>query len=276
MRAVMLVRSGWSIRKVARHTGFHHTAIMRWMKIAPSDGRKIIPTESSRPKTHPRSLKLDKINAIVSQRKKNNRCAEVIHQELLNQGIVVSLSSVKRTLKRRGLIKERSPWKRWHFGIARPEAVNPGDLIEIDTIHIMLPNGKRMYVYTMIDIVSRWAHAKVSRKINTHRSLLFMRKAQALAPFEFKMIQSDHGSEFSSWFTEQIKIPHRHSRVRQSNDNAHVERFNRTIQEECLDKVPKTLYSYQRAIKKYLLYYNGRRLHLGINLKFPLQVVRSY
>lgn len=276
MQAVMLVRKGWSIRKVARYTGFHHTAVLRWLRKAPSDGRRVIPTESSRPKNHPQALSYIKVDAIVAERKKRNRCAEVIHQELMNQGIVISLSSVKRTLKREGLIRERSPWKRWHQGISRPEAINPGDLVQIDTIHLMMPDGTKVYVYTLIDIVSRWAHAKVSRKINTHRSVWFVREAQQLAPFTFKMIQSDHGSEFSTYFSEQIGIPHRHSRVRQSNDNAHIERFNRTIQEECLDRLPRSYYAYQKAIKQYLLYYNGRRLHLGINLKFPLQVVRSY
>jgi len=33
---------------------------------------------------------------------------------------------------------------------------------------------------------------------------------------------------------------------------------------------------YQKAIKEYLPYYNGQRLHLGINLQTPLQMVPSY
>ena len=46
------------------------------------------------------------VEAIVEQRLKNRRCAEVVYQELVNRGIKVSLSSVKRTLKRSGLLKE--------------------------------------------------------------------------------------------------------------------------------------------------------------------------
>ncbi len=66
-------------------------------------------------------------------------------------------------------------------------------------------------------------------------------------------------------------MAHRHSRVRKANDNAHVERFNRTIQEECLDQVPKKLPAYQEAIAKYLAYCNGERVHLGIDCLTPLQ-----
>ena len=47
MEAVRLVRKGWSTRKVARHMGFNHSSIVRWVDRAPLDGRKIIPTESS-------------------------------------------------------------------------------------------------------------------------------------------------------------------------------------------------------------------------------------
>ena len=93
------------------------------------------------------------------------------------------------------------------------------------------------------------------------------------------MIQSDNGSEFSTWFTIQLgvmKISHRHSRVRQSNDNAHIERFNRTIQEECLDRIYKLPVYYQKAIDGYLPYYNHERLHMGIKLKTPAQVITSY
>jgi hypothetical protein len=51
------------------------------------------------------------------------------------------------------------------------------------------------------------------------------------------MIQSDHGPEFGKWFVERIKKSHRYTRIGKPNDNSHIERFNRTLQEECLDKV---------------------------------------
>lgn len=275
MKAVLLVRSGWSIRKAARYLGFSHVAVMKWVKKAPSDGRFIIPTLPSRAKTHPNELPKEKVDAIVEQRKKNNRCAEVVHRELLNQGVVVSLSSVKRTLKRQGLIRHRSPWKRWHFSKQRPAAVLAGDLVEIDTIHFIV-NGKMFYVYTLIDVASRWAWAEVSHRISAKRSLYFVKEALKHSGFKFKMIQSDHGSEFSTWFTEnlgKLGVSHRHIRVRKPNDNGHLERFNRTIQEECLNKVNQNAKRFQEAIDEYLPYYNNDRLHLGLKYLTPLQVV---
>lgn len=277
MKAVLLVRKGWTVRKAARYFGFSHGALLNWLKKAPSDGRSMIPTLSSAPKSHPNELPKGKVDAIVEQRKKHNRCAKIVHRELANKGITVSLSSVERTLKRKGLIRKRSPWKRWHFSETRPEAVLAGDLVQIDTIHFVI-GKKKFYVYTLVDVASRWAYAKVVLRINTWNSLLFVKEALKYSGFKFKMTQSDHGSEFSVWFTEHLSklgISHRHIRVGKSNDNGHIERFNRTLQEECLNKVSQNSKRFQEAIDEYLPYYNTERLHLGINYLTPLQVVRS-
>ena len=276
-KAVELVYRGWSIRRVARHFDYHHTAVMRWVQKTKGFSPFKIP--SSRPKHHPRSLSRQTVEAIISQRVKRRRCAEVVHQELLRKGILVSLSSVKRTLKRSGLLKERSPWKRPHDYTPRPEVSRMGALLQVDTIHLIGPDGLRIYIYTLIDLYSRWAYAEVVEHIGATQSVLFIKHAQQKAPFKFEMVQTDHGSEFSIWLTHALKrigIEHRHSRVRQSNDNAHIERFNRTIQEECLDQVPHTIKKYRMAILKYLRYYNTERLHMGIKYKTPQEVVLSY
>lgn len=282
MEAVRLIRTGWSTRKVARHMGFSQSVIVKWVQRDGCFGWRPIPTLSSRPRRHPRALKPEIVDAIVEQRLKHNRCALIVHKELQNRDILVSLSSVKRTLDREGLLKKRSPWKRPHCALPRPEAKNPGDLVQIDTIHVGPTGPARFYVYTIIDLASRWAFAWATIRINTHRSVQFVRMAQQYAPFRFQMIQSDNGSEFSKWFSQRVGtlgLAHRHSRVRQSNDNAHIERFNRTIQEECLNKKPPLLAAYQRAIREYLPYYNGERIHMGINFQTPvemLKVIPSY
>ena len=277
MKAVNLVYQGWSARKVGRYLGFGSSTISKWLKRDNHHGRVPISTLSSRPKHHPKQLSEEKVFVIVKQRLKHNRCAEIVHRELKNQGITISLSSVKRTLKRQGLIRHRSPWKSWHFSEARPEAILAGDLVQIDTIHFVI-GDKRFYVYTLIDVASRWAYAKVSLRISAKRSLNFVKEALQYSGFNFKMIQSDHGSEFSVWFTEhlgKIGINHRHIRVRKSNDNGHIERFNRTLQEECLNKVNQNPKSFQKVINQYLNYYNNERLHLGINFKTPVECVQA-
>jgi transposase InsO family protein len=272
--AAQLAHKGWPTRKIARHFGFNQSTIVRWVKKSLVYGYHAIPTLSSRPKHHPKQLSDDVVWKIFRQRLATRRCAEVVFQELRNSGVKVSLSSVKRTLDRSGLLKKRSVHKRYHPPVERPEAQKPGDLVEIDTIHIMVNEKDRIYIYVLIDVYSRWAYAKAYQKIGGGPSLRFVREAQKKAPFPFLMLQSDHGPEFGNWFLAQVQKNHRFTRIGKPNDNAHIERFNRTLQEECTDKVLKNVWSLNRAIKKYLDYYNNHRLHMGIALRAPIQLLK--
>ncbi|MDP2812751.1 MAG: integrase core domain-containing protein [bacterium] len=140
----------------------------------------------------------------------------------------------------------------------------------------MLDRKKRVYVYTLLDVYSRWVYAWASPKANCSQSLSFVYQTKEILPSNLSCLQSDNGSEFSQHFTERIKIKHRHSRVRGPNDNAHLERFNRTLQEELLDSLPNNVEIINQVLPKYLQYYNTERLHLGLKLKTPSQVMPSY
>lgn len=271
MAAVRLVRSGWSTVKVARHLGFSQSAVVKWMQRAPDDRRaRVIETRSSRPSHHPKELDAVRIETILAYREKYHRGAEVLQHLMEKDGVQISLSSVKRTLRRNGLTYP-SRWKKWHQYPPRPLPEAPGMLVELDTIH---DGGyeDRLYLYTLLDVCSRWAYAIPCLKINTHQSLRFVDRARAHAPFVFTTLQSDHGPEFSKWFTKRIVergLSHRHSRVRQPNDNAHLERFNRTIQEECLARVPRSIASWAKEIPEYLRWYNEGRPHMGLEMQTP-------
>ncbi len=277
-QAAELVRQGWSARKVGRYLGFHHTAIMEWVRKADLLRSSCpILTKSSRPYRHPNQLSDEIVQTILSYRREYRRCAEVIHHLLLRDGIKVSLSSVKRTLKRNNCSRY-SKWKKWHVYPERPKAEKPGILVQIDSILDGVPQN-RLCVYTLIDVFSRWTHAKPIERINTHNSLSFVKEAQRLSSFKFLTVQSDHGTEFSKWFSKRLiesGFSHRHSRVRTPSDNGHLERFNRTLQEECLNRIPRSLASWKKEIPEYLLWYNTKRPHMALNMKAPIEMVRSY
>jgi transposase InsO family protein len=269
--AQLLVRKKWSTRKVARHFGFNQSTIVRWFRKSLTYGYHDIPTKSSRPHHHPKQLKEEVVRKIVALRIKTKRTSEVVHQHLLNDGIKVSLNSVRRTIDRHGLMKKRSKWKRYHPPVDRPYPLKAGDLVQIDTIHRMINEKKRLYVFVLIDVYSRWVYAKAYEKMSGRHTIRFVNEAQRKSVFRFQMLQSDHGPEFSKWFTSRIQKNHRYTRIGKPNDNAHIERVNRTIQEECLDKLPNDVQKINCQLKKYLQYYNYERLHLSLNLKTPSQ-----
>lgn len=277
MEAVKLVRSGWSTVKVARYTGYSQSAIVKWMKRAPSGRRaRVIPTLSSRPRHHPNELTEGIVEAVIEYRKKYVRDAFFIHHLLRRDGIEISLSSVKRVL-RRNEMSRFSRWKKWYTYPPRPTPERPGILVEIDTIHDGVC-GSQLYIYTLLDVCSRWAHAIPTLAINTHQSLRFVDRAKDITPFSFETLQSDHGSEFSKWFSKRIierGMSHRHSRIRTPNDNAHLERFNRTIQDECISRIPRKFSLWQKEIPEYLRYYNTERPHMGLDMKTPTDIIKT-
>ena len=94
------------------------------------------------------------------------------------------------------------------------------------------------------------------------------------------MVQSDNGPEFGQFFEQRLGskgITVRHSRLGRPNDNAHIERFNRTIQTECIGyywnrSVP--LPSQHAKLAAWLAYYNNERVHLGIQMRAPSQMLQ--
>ena len=283
MQAVKLVREGRTTREVARHFGYSHSSVVRWVQRVQEDrlhGNGGIPTRSSKPRSHPRALASEIVQAIIDERLKHNRCAEVVHADLLEQGIQVSLSSVKRTLARHELLKKKSKWARIRESLPRPEVTGPGSLVQMDTIHFVdWSTGERFYLYTIIDLYSRWAYAEVHDKLSQAHSLKVALRAQVKAGFRFVMMQTDNGPEFQKYFHDMLAaraIALRHSRVRQSNDNAHVERFNRILQDECVSSYPLRRNVTQQRLDEYLDYYNNGRRHMGIGLRRPKELVQRY
>jgi len=264
------------VRCAARRYGVSPGTVTKWCRLSRRYGHVPIPAKSSRPKCSPRALDKTVVEKIIDIRLEHNRSAEVVHKRLKGEyGVNVSLSSVKRTLDRHNLLRKRSPWKRLHVSQPRPEALKPGDLVQVDTIHLMKNDGTRVYIFTCLDVYSRWAYARSYERSNTRNAVHFLKRAQAEALFTFNMIQSDNGPEFSTHFTERIPQQHRHSRVRRPNDNAHLERFNRTLQTEIDLRWPQVS-DINRKLKTYLRWYNEERHHFGLNLETPLSAIKCF
>jgi len=208
-KAVKMVRDGTSIRQTAKYFGYQPSTISRWVKRAPKDNFYELATRSSRPRSHPHQINWRIKRKIIDLRiKTNRRCSEVIHQMLINEDVEVSLSTVKRVLDRNNMLRKKSPWKKMHNYIERPKAINPGDLVQMDTIHIMKNEKQRLYIYTLLDVYSRWAYAFASKKISGGITLDIISRAKRKSSFGFNCIQTDHGPEFSRYFTNNLPSPH--------------------------------------------------------------------
>jgi hypothetical protein len=289
-----------SIAQVARRFGKNRSTIYRWIKkwrmqqnvLLENPGRPSrtlgrvfrwqsvkwnIPTLSSAPKTHPNALNADIISAILRIRQHRYECAEIIHYKLAKEGINISLSSIKRVIKRNELWRKK---RRYRWNEKRPLPTAPGELIQTDTVHYVNPlNHSKMYIYTVIDLYTRMAYAKISPNLSEKGAAETIFEAQKFMSFPFKMVQSDNGAEFQNHFQGRLNskgIKTRHSRVRHPNDDAHIERFNRTLRKECIGQYNpnKNINFIDHKLNRFIRYYNYDRIHLGIGLKTPYEVLQ--
>jgi len=157
----------------------------------------------------------------------------------------------------------------------------PGELVQTDTIHHVDPySGRRLYYYTVIDLFTRMTHVTLSTTLRQDLAAQAVLEAQAAWSFGISMVQADNGPEYSRYFEQQMKssgMSVRHSRLHRPNDNAHIERFNRTVQTECigyywLKSVP--LHRQKQKLDAYLDFYNTERVHLGVQMRTPQQMLQ--
>jgi len=276
-----MVRSGKSVREVARHFGYAHNTILNWVGRAleyGEHGRLVIPTLSSRPEHHPAELDPEVVGLILELRAERDQCAEILHHRLsAERNILVSLSTVKRVLRRHGISKY-SKWKKWHQYPERPLPEKPGFLVEIDSVHEGPPEN-RLSAIALIDVCTRWGYAEPFIGITSHATSSFLYRARQVAPFSFVTIQTDNGPEYAKRFTKLIEyagVFHRHTRIRTPTDNAHVERFIQTLQKDCLHRIPRRFGIWKKEVPEFIQYYNTERPHMALEYKTPIEVVRRY
>ena len=148
----------------------------------------------------------------------------------------------------------------------------PGHLVALDTIERFV-NGIRRYIITFEDIHTRFSFAWAS---SSHASLAakeFFDLCQKVFPVEFKYVLTDNGSEFKKHFDEELRklhLTHYHTYPKTPKMNAHIERFNRTIQEEFIDyHANELLYPdiFNKRLIDYLIFYNTERVHYAFKNK---------
>lgn len=302
----MLIRDGLPLYVVANRCGVHRSTIYRWKQAwiklnehvqfdNPNRPHRTvsykqkysickwhIATCSSAPHTSPHAIGNMIVRRIMELRHTLKRCAEVIwHHATTIDGLSVSLSSVHRILRRHHQYDGARKNRVRPDNPKRPVVTRPGELVQTDTIHYICPITKqRRYVYTVIDIYTRMAYAEAHDRIRPGIAADVIHRAQEAVGFCFSMVQADNGTEYSSYFEQRLRqgnITVRHSRLGRPNDNAHIERFNRTIQEECLGSsisYRTSTEEIQNKITTYIAYYNTKRVHLGLQLRTPSSMLQ--
>ena len=198
----------------------------------------------------------------------------------------ISESTIGRIIKDKKIYHHRQ--KLSHFGkikttrkrkkVRKPRDFSsrlPGDLIEVDTI-VKFIHGFKRYVITAVDTNCRHSFAWGYKNANSANTKDFFLKLKQVFPYPIRNIQTDNGSEFHKYFTKQLAqsmVTHFWNYPRQPYKNGHVEKFNRTIQEEFIDWHEMLLEEpnqFNQKLMDYLLWYNTQRPHWALKLASPV------
>jgi transposase InsO family protein len=149
-----------------------------------------------------------------------------------------------------------------------------GFLLQIDTI-IIFSNGLKRYILTAIDKYSKIAFARMYTTHSSYNSRDFLYRLNYLLDGKIGNIQTDNGSEFLKYFNQaccKLDINHYFSRNHTPKDNAVLERFNRTLQEEFINQgnFNSDIKRFNRAMTEWLVEYNFRRPHQALGYTTPI------
>ena len=258
-------------------------------KLPSLDPRSTTP-HKKRIRTYPDGL----TEVIIKSRKEHPRIGKKKLTPLLcKQGYKVSESYIGRTLsdlKKRGLLPKYSKLslyaKTGHL-VERKVSTrkkirrNVKQGLEIDTI-VRFVNGTKRYIYTAINVHTRFAFAGAYTNHSSSSATDFLKKVIVVSPDPVTEIQTDNGSEFALHFHDECvkrAIIHYNTYPRCPKMNSFIERFNRTLSEEFImhhrNLLSHDVKAFNERLIVYLLWYNGERPHESLSLVSPLEYIVS-
>jgi len=268
--AKLLPRERWKVFVVTPAT------LLRWHRGLVARRWTYPPTGRGR-----RGLPESTVEPVVRLATENPRWGYLrIVGEARKLGIVVSATSVRTILRRRGLgpaPRRRGPT--W-VGFLRAQAVETlaTDFFTVETVALA-----RLYVLFFVEVDSRRVHlAGITARptgawVTQQARNLLMELGERTDRFRF--LVRDRDAKFTTSFeavfagagVEVVRIPPRAPRA-----NAYAERWVRTVRTECLDW--QLIWSdchLHRVLTAYLAHYNRARPHRGLGLGIPVPVAAN-
>ena len=262
-------RSGIPVRKLLSHIGLCRVKYYNWLRRAGTPNRH----NGSIPKSHwltPEEIKI--IEDYAREHYAENAYFikdgyRRITYKMLDLDIVaVHPSSVYRILKSAGLLNKWNTDKKntKGNGFRQPDGPHKHWHVDIKYLNFL---GTYLFLISVLDGYSRYVlHHEVRLTMSEYDVELTIQKARDKFPGARPRVITDNGSQFiSKEFKEFIKtaeLTHIRTSVRYPESNGKIERFHRTISEECLRiKHPVTIEDYRIYIEDYVNFYNVVRLH---------------
>ncbi len=277
-----LHEQGVSLSALSRQTGLRRELLSRWWQRFEQLGRAGLEPRSRRPQHSSGRLATEIEQRILQLRDRGwgpARIALALH---------IGHSSVHRVLLRHGRNRLRQPAPRV---FRRYEKSRPGELLHLDLKYLYRwPNSSREYAYAVVDDFSREAVTSIRPQRSSREASAFLEQVLTALPYRIEAVMTDNDLIFSmrsschaqrqTYFQQSCRslgIQHRLTRPHHPQTNGKVERFFRTLDEECLlIQDPGCSELRIRDVEQFLWYYNHQRPHLSLHGLTPVQRRQAY
>jgi len=281
-----------NVRFTCRHFGISPQTFYRWKNRFDRYDLTTLESQSSRPHRIPKPQTPPQVVERVKELRERyprwgkNKLAVLLRRETIE----ISASTVGRVinrLKEKGLLVEpvnvtmakraRKRRRKPRYAIRKPKEYKiqgPGDLVEVDTLQVILIPNEIRYQFSARDVVARFDGLRAYKSQSSVKAANFLQYLQKKFPFKIKAIQIDGGSEFKKHFEQEcekreimlFELPPRSPKL-----NGHVERANRTHREEFyeVEEIDLSIEEHNRQLEEWEYVYNHIRPHQALDYLTP-------
>jgi transposase InsO family protein len=276
-----------NVSEACARWGFSRRFYYKWWGRLKKSGFKLssLQEKSRRPKKSPRRTPSD-IEAKIYRLKRRKVGSRMIEAMLRrsncgrSRAVICHIMNGRKKIKKSRRARLKAHQKRYELPI-------PGQRMQMDVKYVPYPiEGKKAYSYVIIDECTRWRYASTFDSLDEGTTLRFLDQVMAICPFPIHCIQTDNGQEFTyrlnpvakhlehrvtSW-CHQHGIRHRLIPPGVKELNGKVERSHRVDEQWFYWRADShSLDAFNRFQKDWMAYYNGQRLHGGIEYMTPLE-----
>lgn len=272
---------GRSFAVLSRETEVPRDVLRRWWQRYQTDGDAGLQPRSRRPHHSPTRVARATETQILRLRDRALGPARIA------LAVRPSVSTVYRTLVRHGRNQLHPPVPR---AVQRYEKTRPGELVHVDLKYLPSLENRAEFAFAAVDDFTREAVVWVAAARTTHSATLFLERLVAALPYPIEAVMTDNDLVFTMRFAyyrqrrtrfehacQSLGIHHRLLRPHAPESNGKVERFIKTIDDECLAvHQPISCRARSTVISQFVWYYNHKRPHLSLAGHTPIQRRRAY
>lgn len=273
---------GVSFVTLSQQSGIRRELLSRWWQRYQQEGRTGLEPRSRRPRHCAGQLPTPIEQEILELRKRGWGPVRIAW------ALQIGHSSVHRVLLRHGRnhLRPRSPRV-----FRRYEKSRPGELLHLDLKYLYRwPNTSREYAYAAIDDFSREVVARIRPQRTSADAVVFLEEVLSSLPYRVEAVMTDNDLIFTmrhayyarrqTRFQQACRsfgIEHWLTQPHHPQSNGKVERFFRTLDEECfLIRNPECSALRIRDLEEFVWYYNHERPHLSLQGLTPVARRQAY